>query len=77
MRSQLRLARMRAGLSQEKLAQKVGISQQGYANIEHGRSNPSFDTALKIFQCLKKDTRPFDLFLDDFSPDKTGKSVEK
>ena len=40
------------GLSQEELAEKVGISQSFLCDIEQGRSKPSIDTALKIAEAL-------------------------
>ena len=37
-------ARTKAGLSQEQLAQRMGMKQAGVARIESGRYNPSMKT---------------------------------
>lgn len=46
-------AREKRGLTQEKLANEVGIDRTTYAHYERGR-NPKLDTAIKIAQIVKK-----------------------
>lgn len=49
----LREMREKRNLTQAQLAEKVGISQQAYSQIEKGDTNPSLETALKISSALK------------------------
>lgn len=46
--SRLRSLRTTRGLSQERLADRVGLSRQGYAAIEAGASVPGTDVALRL-----------------------------
>ena len=39
-------------MSQNELAKKAEISPQFLCDIEHGRRNPSFDTAVKLAEVL-------------------------
>jgi transcriptional regulator with XRE-family HTH domain len=41
-------ARLRAGLSQDQLARRMGTSQPAIARMESGRSSPSFATLCKL-----------------------------
>jgi len=41
-------ARLRRGLTQERLAQRVGTSQSAIARFESGESNPTFDFLDKV-----------------------------
>ena len=52
----LRKLREEKGLTQEELAKKINLSQQGYSRIENGK-NPSFPTALKIAAFFKKEIK--------------------
>jgi len=45
--------RKREGLSQEKLAERVGISAQYVSNIERGKENPTLDLLLGLADALK------------------------
>lgn len=44
----IREARLRAGLSQERLAQRLGGSQQAVSRWESGRVRPSFETLQQV-----------------------------
>ncbi len=48
----LRRARERAGLTQEKLAWAAGLHQTEVGRIEAGRRNPGFDTIIKLARGL-------------------------
>ena len=41
-------ARVRAGLTQEQLAQRMGTTQSAIARLEGGRTSPSFRTLKKL-----------------------------
>ena len=45
--------RRRQRLSQEKLAERAGISAQYISNIERGRENPTLDLLLRLADALK------------------------
>ena len=44
--------RKEQNMSQNELARKAEISPQFLCDIEHGRRNPSFDTAVKLAEVL-------------------------
>ena len=46
--------RQKIGLTQKKLANMTGVSTSMINQIESGRSQPSYDTAKKIFENLSK-----------------------
>lgn len=46
----LRFYRLRAGLTQEELARRAGISQPALARIESGRVTPRIDTAARLLR---------------------------
>jgi transcriptional regulator with XRE-family HTH domain len=46
----IRLCRLRAGLTQQELARRAGISQPALARIESGRVVPRVDTATRILR---------------------------
>lgn len=52
----LRDARNEIGLTQKKLAQIVGISQQSYSDYENGRTFPDEATLVKIANALNVST---------------------
>jgi len=52
-RPTLRALRLRAGLSQQHLADSVGLRQPNISAIEAGQRRPEYDTALKIAKVLK------------------------
>lgn len=44
----LRWLRERKGFSQKEIADKIGISQQGYSHLETGRREPNLETLIKL-----------------------------
>lgn len=60
MRQALVEARARAGLSQQDVAEAIGISRPFYTLIERGARNPSLTVALRIAELFGGDPR--DLF---------------
>ena len=57
-KNKLRETRERLGLTQEKLAEQVGVSRQTVISIEGGRYVPSLELALKLsklFGCKVED----------------------
>lgn len=45
--------RKRQGLSQERLAERAGISAQYVSNIERGKENPTLDLLLRLSEALR------------------------
>jgi putative transcriptional regulator len=57
-KNELRNYREKAGLTQEKLAERVAVSRQTIISIENGRYTPSLELALKfafLFHCRVED----------------------
>ncbi len=57
-KNRLREFRNKAGLSQEKLADKVSVTRQTIISIENGKYTPSLELALKFakqFKCKVED----------------------
>jgi molybdate-binding protein/DNA-binding XRE family transcriptional regulator len=52
LKNNLKQFRLRAGLSQQALAGKAGISRQAYLAIESGKSSPSTEVALRLALAL-------------------------
>jgi len=48
----IRSARLSSGLTQQALAQKLGITQQGILRLEKGIRQPSFALACKLADAL-------------------------
>lgn len=48
----LREARLRAGLSQQDLAEKVGASRQWISLVENGKTTVEFDLVVGVLQAL-------------------------
>ncbi len=59
----LKLARIKKGLTQEALAAKVGITRTIYSNIERGKTEPTRDIMKKLSETL--DTPIMDLFFSE------------
>lgn len=59
----LKLARIKKGLTQEALAAKVGITRTIYSNIERGKTEPTRDIMKKLSEAL--DTPIMDLFFSE------------
>ncbi len=51
--ARIRDIRKRRRLSQEKLAERAGISAQYLSNIERGRENPTLDLLLRLADSLR------------------------
>lgn len=60
----LKLARVEKDLSQEQLAQKVGVSRQTINMIEKGKYNPSLSLCLEI--CWALERKLDDLFWKEY-----------
>lgn len=56
-RSKLKIARKKKELSQEDVAEIVGISRSFYNQIENGERNPSFEITVRISNVLDLDVR--------------------
>lgn len=54
MKNKIKELRFLSGLSQEKLAEKVGVARQTILSLEQGRYNPSLALAVKITRALAK-----------------------
>lgn len=63
--SRLRQAREQSSLTQQDLAEKLGITKSAIGNYENGVSSPKWDVLLKIFDVLK--VEPNFLYQDSFS----------
>jgi len=51
--ARIKALRKGQGLSQEKLAERAGISTQYLSNIERGKENPTLDLLLRLADALK------------------------
>ena len=63
LKTRIRELRARDRLSQEELAQKVGVRRETIGNLENGRYNPSLKLAMdiaKVFGCTVEDLFWFD-----------------
>ena len=63
--SRLRQAREHSGLTQQDLAEKLGVTKSAIGNYENGVSSPKWDVLLKIFDILH--VEPNFLYQDNFS----------
>lgn len=59
----MKIARIECDLSQEQLAELVGVARQTIGLIEAGNYNPSINLCISICKALKKTLN--DLFWDD------------
>lgn len=48
----VRRARLRQGLSQQQLADRVGLSRQWLVQLEQGKANPTWDLLLRLMSAL-------------------------
>lgn len=64
--SRLRQAREQSGLTQQDLAEKLGVTKSAVGNYENGVSSPKWDVLLRIFDILH--VEPNFLYQDSFSP---------
>ena len=59
----IRIARIESDMSQEQLAQKVGVTRQTVGMIESGNYNPSLNLCIDICKALNKTLN--DLFWEE------------
>ena len=60
--TKIRELRLRDRLSQEELAQRVGVRRETIGNLENGRYNPSLKLAMdiaKVFDCTVEEVFTF------------------
>lgn len=65
--------RERAGLTQEELAQRVGVTASAVGNYEHDFSHPRESVLYKLFAALS--CEPNELFVDQFDASNTPGQV--
>lgn len=63
MRLNLKIARIKKGLSQEELSKMIDISRTTYRNIESGKTEPKRNIMKKLSEAL--DTPIMDLFFSE------------
>lgn len=63
MRLNLKIARIKKGLSQEELSKMIDISRTTYRNIESGKTEPKRNIMEKLSEAL--DTPIMDLFFNE------------
>lgn len=74
----LRLRRLQMGISQEKLADNIGMSRSYYWKIEHGKKNPQMDTIEKVCKGLDAEIwRIFKEAHDIKDPEKLAKELKE
>ena len=57
----IKIVRQRNGLTQDQLAEQVGLSPKYISGIERGVENPTMDILLRVAKALE--VEPYDLFL--------------
>lgn len=65
LRTHVRELRLAKGLTQEDLAEKVGVTRQTILFLEGGRYNPSLALAWKVSRELGKDIEDVFIFEED------------
>lgn len=68
LQNDLRRLRIQAGLSQQELAGRAGISRQAFAAVESGRSTPSTSVALRLARNLNTTVENLFSLADDMPP---------
>ncbi|MGM0890780.1 MAG: helix-turn-helix transcriptional regulator [Bacillota bacterium] len=53
MKNRMKQFRQEKGISQEKMAEMLGVSRQTIISIERGRYNPSLPLAIQIARCFE------------------------
>jgi transcriptional regulator with XRE-family HTH domain len=74
----IKIVRQRNGLTQDQLAEQVGLSPKYISGIERGVENPTMDILLRVAKILG--VEPYDLFLFGESQDSEKalrKGIEK
>lgn len=54
MRTKIEFFRKKLGITQEELANEVGVTRQTIISLEQGRYNPSLELACKVTKALGK-----------------------
>lgn len=62
--------RRKKGMTQGEVAEKAGLSDRAYADIERGTANMRVETALKI--CKALNITPNDILIDEEIPMQSG-----
>jgi transcriptional regulator with XRE-family HTH domain len=57
----IKIVRQRSGLTQDQLAEQVGLSPKYISGIERGVENPTMDILIRLAKALE--VEPYDLFL--------------
>lgn len=72
----LRIAEIRKqkGMTQDKLANKMGISSKYLSSIERGKENPTLDTLINLGQSLEADLGEIFTFVEVEDPGKGRRS---
>lgn len=70
--TKIREYRARDKLSQEELAQKVGVRRETIGNLENGKYNPSLKLAMDIAKVFH--TTVEDIFVFTEEPEKKGRA---
>ena len=65
LKTRIRELRARDRLSQEELAQKVGVRRETIGNLENGRYNPSLKLAMDIAQVFHTTVEDIFTFTDE------------
>ena len=74
----IKIVRHRSGLTQDQLAEQVGLSPKYISGIERGVENPTMDILIRLAKMLE--VEPYDLFLFGESEDNEKalrKGIEK
>jgi transcriptional regulator with XRE-family HTH domain len=70
----IKIVRQRSGLTQDQLAEQVGLSPKYISGIERGVENPTMDILIRLAKMLG--VEPYDLFLFGES-EETEKALRK
>ena len=68
LQNDLRVRRAQAGLSQQELAVRAGISRQAFAAVESGKSAPSTSVALRLARALNTTVENLFSLADELPP---------
>jgi len=72
MRNQLKVCRAMHDMTQEELANKVGVTRQTIISIEADRYRPSLDLAFKLAKIFNKTIEDIFLFDEDQENERPG-----
>ena len=68
LQNDLRGHRVQAGLSQQELAERAGISRQAFAAVESGKATPATSVALRLARALNTTVQNLFSLADDMPP---------